>query len=1275
MAHQASPTDQEAKELNLVGKVEFRIALADSDAKIEALFKTYLCPLLLKLASEHLGVRNKVISICQHVNARIKPPEIQLPVSDLLKQFKDQQNTLIRHFDLLYAQQGIDRLKLSERAHLLPSIFHGIHADFIASRSHTSSLFNLFLKTLHSLKIPERGNDEDLNLRSKFGLQDRNKDAEFVALWLGKLLLFSHNPNTNDRSLSPGLSSDEITFLKLEAKKDAWQPSATGGLSLVETKILGVKFLASGAFVDSERFTPALIASADSNTRISDVGNDILKRATGSVSFEDPEILKALLELYLGRDGSESSLPVRVPLQTKILGLLCRSKLISTYTHDCQRIVIRGLGSPPATSDARATGAPTEGLEATKLRGQVFAFTNWLARISSQVEKKTLIPGLIQLLRDFIVRQGWPRLPTDSPKLNAGTSALRGYSYESIGLLAQSLPDEVTKGNLDLLKWFLDSLSKDNSQREVIQSIEQAMGSILSAFGRDLNDGQENELTELLTRHMQRRIGDTDESGMEVLRSTRYLVVRLANRALSFSNIPARWMNMLAMNGDSNEQSGLVDEGKKGIDPYYYKTLNPFDTLEPGATNATAIETKKYKLPAFNGLVQRLFGADSYWENVKKDQGADQLKNTFSHAITFCRCVLFHECLQSIQVTPVIDTDWSRKLDALVLQDADVREKLRDRFSNLVGGDASFSKALDVYLNTLFYGMSELSGEPAGRSGECLLETCSLGPQRALEGLTAKLRILQTPILSSQKVLRETSSHLFGLLASQSNSSPGETHVMMKVFRDNSMQWNSATGSKVLAVHGSILATTFFLSRTMKSGPKQADWDEYLHSMTTIAMNILEQSRDQLLLNAVCVYFGELTAFGVILPESLPSPRDAKFLLEKLSENAKKGNETAIYAVGNLGTRCSQREPTATTRETGDTETSTMIPTDSQSIHEISRLNLEHVVETLYDLHQMRQPEVQFAVGAALSSSVLGWQSKALMVTLDVGWQPAMLPDQARRLSSVLDHVLKDSRSTKPSLRQASVIWLLCLVQYCGHVNELRSRLRECQAAFQNHLADRDSLNQESASRGLSLVYEKGDQSLRDSLVSDLVRSFTSTSANLAGNVSEDTALFDPGALPTGDGSVSTYKDILSLASEAGDPTLVYKFMSLASNNAIWSSRAAFGRFGLSNIISDSGYLESNPRLLSALFRYRHDPNANVRSSMNEIWATVVKDTASTVNAHFETILKDLLKNILGKEWRVRSACCAAIADLIQGRPVEKYERYLAEIWTSTFKVGMRVLL
>lgn len=56
----AAAQTPDAKELALVGKVEMRIALADSEKKLQDLLKVYLAPLLLKLASEHVAVRNKV---------------------------------------------------------------------------------------------------------------------------------------------------------------------------------------------------------------------------------------------------------------------------------------------------------------------------------------------------------------------------------------------------------------------------------------------------------------------------------------------------------------------------------------------------------------------------------------------------------------------------------------------------------------------------------------------------------------------------------------------------------------------------------------------------------------------------------------------------------------------------------------------------------------------------------------------------------------------------------------------------------------------------------------------------------------------------------------------------------------------------------------------------------------------------------------------------------------------------------------------------------------
>jgi proteasome component ECM29 len=410
-------------------------------------------------------------------------------------------------------------------------------------------------------------------------------------------------------------------------------------------------------------------------------------------------------------------------------------------------------------------------------------------------------------------------------------------------------------------------------------------------------------------------------------------------------------------------------------------------------------------------------------------------------------------------------------------------------------------------------------------------------------------------------------------------------------------------------------------------------------------MEMIMSAKDSLIKEACFVALGQLCMFGAYVPEN-DTVRQA---IDKIHEVAKTGNEQATLCLGQVSMVLDEDE--------GDAKDS----------------NLTYVIEQLHKLHEVRQAEVHFGVGEAFSYVASGWRSSALAAKLDIEGPMPNGPKRQTTLEKLADRFISDCAQTKPSLKKAAAMWLLCLVQFCGEEQEIQSRLGPIQVAFKRCLTDRDELVQETASRGLGLVYEKGDRSLKDDLVRDLVSSFSSDkSTGLAGTVSADTQLFEPGALPTGDGSVSTYKDIMSLASEVGDSSLVYRFMSMASSNAIWSSRAAFGRFGLSNVLSDSsvdGYLAENPKLYPKLFRYRFDPNQGVQRSMNDIWNALVKDSSATIDKHFDAIIEDLLTSILGKEWRTRQASCAAIADLVSGRPMEKYEPYLERIWNSCFKV------
>ncbi|KAG8525404.1 uncharacterized protein KY384_009048 [Bacidia gigantensis] len=1175
----SSSGNTEARELNLIGKVELKIALVDSDEALQAILKTYLPPLLLKLASDSVAVRNK------------------------------------------------------ERLELLPAILKGLHANYHESPKHAATLFNLFLKLLHSISLPSRGDNEDSALRGRFGFSEKPEDASFLADWSGKLVLFS--PGKPPSTRGPGLTEDDYNFLQLYGKSDTWNPGVSDGMNLSETKVVCIRFVASGAFTDQERFLPALFASADTNSRISDVGNDMLKRATSAISLEDMTLIRNLYNLYLGSGGTTGSLPARPALQTKILTFLSRSSAASSFVEDSTKIIQDGLAHEPQAQTNGNVQGSKKGLEISRLRGQIFAFTNWLARISSPRDIATFAPTLVSHLRTYIQDQGWPRPRTEGP-LDAGELASRSYGYESIGLLASACADTLLlEPSLELLRWLMTSLSEDSSGVEISMSIENALGSIIRAFGgRPILELQDS-LAALFMHHMSLVPTVGDENSTGIVRSTKFVSLRFANRCLSYSNIDGRYIDILSLRGHDVDRSEVLEEGRKGLDPYWHRVLNPSQKQE--SVNSGAVQATDF--PAFEPLVERLFGPDAEW-----DLSNPQFIPAFFAALGYCRCVLLHQSLTQVESPPVIDTEWARNIDALISNNEDARRSLKTLFTSNLRDSVHFSRAVSIYLHACFKALTSQSMTEAAQAGQYFIEICAFLPTSEYSDLSRHIMKLQGPMFSTDSALSRSSSLIFGLLASSGKCEESTLQRMSGVFEQYLGSWKDAIGADVYKVYGSLLATAFLLSRCARRNERIRAFDEQQKKLKLICFSVLSQSRDKMLLDAVFLAISELALYGVLSTDdisSIPVETIAKFF-----ENGEKGSERAITSLGHLAMQCREEE----------SEDST----------------LQVIIDRLHELHNVRQPEVQFAVGEAFSCAAIGWDSKAFISTLDLD---GALPPSAQHdstLQALLDRILAECKSTKPALRQATVIWLLCLVQFCGHRPAVQSRLQKCQAAFKGFLADRETLNQESASRGLTLIYEKGNQDLKTDLIRDLVGSFTGTTSTLAGSISEDTELFEAGALPTGDGSVRTYKDIMSLASEVGDSSLVYRFMSLASHNAIWSSRAAFGRFGLSNILSDAntdGYFANNPKLYPALYRYRFDPNSGVRNAMNDIWTALVKDPVTTISTHFTAIIKDLMKSILNKEWRTRQASCAAIADLVQGRSLEMYEEYLNEIWSLAFKV------
>ncbi|KAK4167129.1 proteasome component ECM29 [Cladorrhinum sp. PSN259] len=1204
------PSPEEKRDIELIQKVEWRILnVSGNEAQLQQVLGSYLAPLLLKAGSPHVNVRNKVIGACQTISKLIQSPTLVLPVTALMKQFKETDYPLIKHFDIIYMQHSVARLDVEEKWSLVPMALPDIR---VGPRASISPLLNIVLRLLPVVQIPSRGSQEDAAFREKIGLSHPG-DAQFMAKWLGTLLLLRSDSKGVISGL--GVSDDDVKYLTL-GKETTWNPEV-GGLSLIDTKILAIKFLASGAFTDEDRFLPAIYAAASTDSRISSIGDDLLKRSTASV--EDKDLVKKLFE-------DHSKLPI--PYRIRILGVLSKSETATTFTDEILKVFQQNVtpenSTAPVPTQPNAKGPVVSlNLERTKLYRALFEFINWVARIGpGKSDFKLIGAPLVDLLRDYVQSQGWPK----PQKQATDENTLRSRAYETIGILAKGASME-DNASLSLAAWLFRSLSEDPTP-DVVVNIEGALSSMTGLFQPPHDFNVNSQLQSILLTYMTLQ----DEDDGDVVRSARHVATKWANQCLPFSDVHARWIDILAIAGRRDERSDTVEEGQKGLDPWTYYANDEKSTSLPDWKEMVGVF---FKEPiTFRNSSQWIWTRPGQMDVDSRGvflNFPDEARRCFPVAIDYCRKVLFLTALKDFKVEP----GWERQLEATINSDLASRKAVRTYLSTLTHHDGELSHLLSAS----FEGMIQEDASLAERCARAFVDIASFSPKAVLQRLAARWGDLIPLVTSNKKELRVLGAKAFGILAAHPSNGAGSVSAARARLDDLAKNLKTAVGSDLNAVEGAFLALAHLSSRlvyysTESSSDGGLNLDSAFPSLDSVASS--PPSTQETLFEA----YAQLWTAGI----AVPAEDISKSFVDPLVVHAKKGNEKAIAALGRLGLSLAEADEKG---GAGDI--------------------LGQVLEKLYSLYELKQAEVHFAVGEAIVAAVARWDSEVVQLTIDVqvGNGSYQATKRSSLVTAVLEKLLTDAKNTKPSLLKASGIWLFCVIQHCSHLEEVQARLRQCQAAFMRLLSARDELVQETASRGLALVYEKGDEDLRKELVRDLVASFTGTGPQI--KVDEDTELFEAGALPTGDGkSVTSYKDIVSLANEVGDPSLVYKFMSLATNAATWSTRSAFGRFGLSNILSES---EVDPKLYPKLYRYRFDPNTNVQRSMNDIWKSLVKDSNAVLETHFDDIMKDLLKCILGKEWRVREASCAAISDLIGGRPFAKYEKYYKEMWTTALKV------
>lgn len=272
----------------------------------------------------------------------------------------------------------------------------------------------------------------------------------------------------------------------------------------------------------------------------------------------------------------------------------------------------------------------------------------------------------------------------------------------------------------------------------------------------------------------------------------------------------------------------------------------------------------------------------------------------------------------------------------------------------------------------------------------------------------------------------------------------------------------------------------------------------------------------------------------------------------------------------------------------------------------------------------------------------------------------------------ILEAVIsKHAMSPDPKTRRNAAIVMVSIIKRVPAV--VAEKCVEIQSCFTELVADSDSVTQNFASMGVSLVFQVSPPETRTLLVNNLVGVLTAGRGAKKQKLAADTKLFDGDVLgrdPAGN-KIETYRHLCSMAHDVGGGSdLVYKFINLFNEKALLNSMsgAALGLQEISKIAQEE-LKPLLPKLVPKLFRMMHDPSPAVAEGMELFWASLVDDPKDVVTRFFPGICEELLNHMTSNLWRSRQSSAAALTSLVPGRRWLELSPYFVRMWDLCFRV------
>ncbi|XP_044163962.1 proteasome adapter and scaffold protein ECM29-like isoform X2 [Acropora millepora] len=1216
-------------ELELLERVFLRVASAETDEQLERTVGTFLSPLLLKVASPHQDVKNKVVTLLTHLNKRLKSrPKIQLPVKSLLLQYQDASfPVFVSSFSILYLKMGFPRLATEAQVELAPMMINCLYGK---PSPQQDCLLQLVLPVLGHIKIP----DSTEGRLKMFQFREKSGHVQLLLDFLLDVLLmpYSTAPRqcttagsgsdtvTSEQSL--GSDSQEIPPAMSEAAlKRIRGDSPLEAHKLEQVKLGTLKFLASDLFQSSEVICHFLVATGDTRHSVVDAGDRELKRRiASSTDFENPKVVDKIIRIFQGtvltpglmQHGGQipSELkrsPASIRLKQKLFPYLLRSRRAADQFPACLQIIFDSLFGKELNS---------------KLRLYAVQFVHHVCQWSSDKVMATVGPVLLTGMTKLMEED------KQDPKL-------RRLAYTAIGKLAMRIPQLFCK-DIALIQRLFQALCEEESETRL--AVQEALSMMAPSY-KNADSTTLAFIEALILNYVER---DTHQA--------RLVAVQFANAVFPSTHISSRYVCLLAV---ADHKDDVKEEARRGL------------RFSQGSDlTSTHIDKIDYILPVFPELVS--FVAQKSVERLrsKSHYTAGSAAIPFTPLVYAQVLLYLQRCLEQAAGL----TEENRIKNCILPSVAPYIQKL---LSGLTTEDFPTSP-LGKYMELIKEALVPIGGADLHAVALCcLLQVVSVSPEKLAEMFHDQLDWIKSFTYSSRDDARRYAGQLFAVVICSMNK-----ESFVKVIKELSKSVDSQLFEVQL---GTVSTLGFVIARQIyneKSKRKEqqttvvedmeVEFEDAKFTVPDLLSDCVEKivklvsSRNALISLSACNAIGEIgrngplpLSSGAELMDQDEFSSDEKEVITKLSvveklldilQNAKdnKLKEHAAHALGFL-----------------------LVGEEDFPHH-------KKLIDGLCESSQIRQVELHFTVGEALSCAGAGRQSDIAQDPWVVEQLKSTTCSGARNTMQELIGLIitKYSTSLIPYVRQASCIWLLSLVKYSGAHEVVQANLKEIQMVFMNMLGEANEITQEVASKGLGLVYEHGGGGNKDELVSMLVNTLMAGRRRNQ-SVVGDTKIFEEGELgktPEGS-SLSTYRELCSMATDLNQPDLIYKFMHLANHNALWNSRKG-AAFGFSSIAAHSReqlepYL---PEIVPKLFRYQYDPDTKIQQAMASIWAALVPETKKTVDKYVNEILQDLMTSLGSNIWRVRQSSCMALSDLLSGRSVDDMLESLPRLWELSFR-------